>query len=272
MNLDYLAFLSFMVATGLYWFMGPGGPLHAIDVQSPFRAQIDDASRANSVLLWLVGAPTAVFAVLFMISEGLFGGAAMLLFGTAALFYSFGREDYLTLTQRVLARARAGDSAGAASVIDAIESDGEAHDDAEFCGEASIFFSKMAMQRWFGPVSYFFLMGPAGAVAYRLAHETQGTAFSVSESVMRVIEWLPSRLMAPSCAVFGDYDKTLGHVVQKGPSLQPSTAEFFEDAVDAALEGDKTELAVYERLSGLFRLLDRSFLLWLGIFALFVLV
>ena len=124
MNLDYLAFLSFMVATGLYWFMGPGGPLHTIDVQSPFRTQIDDASRANSVLLWLVGAPTAAFAVVFMIFEGLFGGAAMLLFGTAALFYSFGREDYPTLTQRVLARARAGDSAGAARVIDATESDG----------------------------------------------------------------------------------------------------------------------------------------------------
>ncbi len=73
-------------------------------------------------------------------------------------------------------------------------------------------------------------------------------------------------------AVFGDFDKTLGHVVQKGPSLQPSTAEFFEDAVDAALEGDKSELVAYERLSGLFRLLDRSFLLWLGISALFVLV
>ena len=88
---------------------------------------------------------------------------------------------------------------------------------------------------------------------------------------MRVIEWLPSRLMVLSFSVFGDFDKTLGHVLDKGTSLQPSTDEFFEDAIDAALDESQAS-SVYERTSGLFRLLDRSFLLWLGVLALFVLV
>ena len=269
--MDYLAFLTFIVATGLYWFMGPGGPLHSIDVQSPFQAQVDAESSSNSLLLWLVGAPTAIFVIVFTILEGLFGGAAMLLVGTAALFFSFGREDYPTLTQRFLARARAGDNEGAAMVVESAGGDSEAEDEGDFADVAAVFFSKMALQRWFGPVIYFFLLGPAGAVAYRLAHSTQSTSTPVGESVMRAIEWLPSRLMVLSFAVFGDFDKTLGHVLDKGGSLQPSTDEFFEDAVDAALD-EAHGTSVFERLSGLFRLLDRSFLLWLGVLALLVLV
>ena len=103
--MDYLAFLTFIVATGLYWFMGPGGPLHSIDVQSPFRAQVDAESSSNARLLWLVGAPTAIFVIALAILEEMFGGAAMLLVGTASLFFSFGREDYPTITQRFLACA-----------------------------------------------------------------------------------------------------------------------------------------------------------------------
>lgn len=269
--MDYLAFLTFIVATGLYWFFGPGGPLHSIDVQSPFQAQVDAESSSNALLLWLVGAPTAIFAIVFAILEGLFGGAAMLLIGTAALFFSFGREDYPTITQRFLARARAGDNEGAALVVESAGGNAEADQEGDFADVASVFFSKMALQRWFGPVIYFFLLGPAGAVAYRLAHSTQATSTPVGESVMRIVEWLPSRLMVLSFSVFGDFDKTLGHVIDKGGSLQPSTDDFFEDAIDAALDDAKTS-SVYERLSGLFRLLDRSFLLWLGILALLVLV
>ena len=269
--MDYLAFLTFILATGLYWFMGPGGPLHAINIQSPFQAQVDGESSSSARLLWLVGAPTVAFAVACAILESLFGGAAMLLIGTTALFFSFGREDYPTITQRFLARARAGDNEGAAMVVESAGGNAEADDEDDFSDIASVFFSKMALQRWFGPVIYFFLLGPAGAVAYRLAHATQATGTPIGESVMRVIEWLPSRLMVLSFAVFGDFDRTLGHVVEKGGSLQSSTDEFFEDAIDAALDEANTS-SVHERLSGLFRLLDRSSLLWLGVFALLVLV
>ena len=269
--MDYLAFLSFIVATGLYWFMGPGGPLHSIDLQTAFKAKIDEQSGPNAALIWLVGIPTAAFAVTFIILEDLFGGAAMLLVGTASLFYAFGREDYPTLTQRFLARAKAGDNAGAAMVIESAGGETSDAEEDDLADLASVFFSKMAMQRWFGPIVYFFLLGPAGAVAYRLAQETQSTNQPISDSIMRIVEWLPSRLLGLSFAVFGDFDKTLGHVGGKGLSLQSSTAEFLEDAVDAA-STDMSSSSLYGRVSGLLRLLERSFLLWLGVLALFVLI
>ena len=156
-------------------------------------------------------------------------------------------------------------------VVESAGGNAEADDEGDFADVAAVVFSKMALQRWFAPVIYFILLGPAGAVAYRLAHSTQATSTPIGESVMRVIEWLPSRLMVLSFSVFGDFDKTVGHVLDKGTSLQPSTDEFFEDAIDAALDESQAS-SVYERTSGLFLLLDRSFLLWLGVLALLVLV
>jgi AmpE protein len=271
--LSYLAFLSFIVATGLYWLMGPGGPLHSIDFLSVFRSQISDEEEGSSTrsALILVVAPSVVFVLLYILVEGVFGGAAMLLLGTAALFFAFGREDFPTLTQRFLARARVGDNEGAAMVIESAGGDSSADDVDDFGDVAASFFSLMALQRWFGPVIYFLLLGPLGAVAYRLAHLTRETNTPLSDSLMRLIEWLPSRLLVLSFSVFGDFDKSIEHLTGKGMTLDVDTGDFLEDAADAAVNLPR-DSSVYERFSAVFHLLERSFLLWLGAVALLVLI
>lgn len=271
--MSYLAFLSFIVATGLYWLMGPGGPLHSIDLLSVFRSQITDDEEGPSTrsALILVVVPSVLFAVFYIFLENVFGGAAMLLLGTAALFFAFGREDFPTLSQRFLARARAGDNEGAAMVIESAGGDSSAEDVDDFGDVAASFFSLMALQRWFGPVVYFLLLGPGGAVAYRLVYLTQETKTPVSDHLMRMLDWLPSRLLVLSFSVFGDFDKTIEHLTRKGMSLEIDTGDFLEDATDAAC-ALQVDAVVHERLTAVFHLLERSFLLWLGAVALLVLI
>ena len=271
--MSYLAFLSFIVATGLYWLMGPGGPLHSIDFLSVFRSQISEEEQGPSTraALILVVAPSIVFALLYILAEGFFGGAAMLLLGTAALFFAFGREDFPTLTQRFLARARAGDNEGAAMVIESAGGDGSVDDFDDLGDVAASFFSVMALQRWFGPVIYFLLFGPIGAVAYRLAHLTQETKTPLSDFLMRMLEWLPSRLLVLSFSVFGDFDKSIEQLTDKGMTLDVDAGDFLEDATDAAVTLPD-DASVYDRLSAVFHLLERSSLLWLGAVALLVLI
>ena len=134
-----------------------------------------------------------------------------------------------------------------------------------------LFFSLMALQRWFGPVIYFLLLGPVAAVAYRLAHLTQETKTPLSDSLMRLLEWLPSRLLVLSFSVFGDFDKSLEHLTSEGMTLDIDTGDFLEDATDAAVTLP-ADASVYDRLSAVFHLLERSFLLWLGAVALLVLI
>ncbi|MEC7610351.1 MAG: hypothetical protein VX814_01065, partial [Pseudomonadota bacterium] len=112
--MSYLAFLSFIVATGLYWLMGPGGPLHSIDFLSVFRSQISDEEEGPSTrsALILVVAPSVLFALLYILVEGVFGAAAMLLLGTAALFFSVGREDLTPINQPFISISPRGDTQG----------------------------------------------------------------------------------------------------------------------------------------------------------------
>ena len=271
--MSYLAFLSFIVATGLYWLVGPGGPLHSIDFLSVFRSQISEEEEGPSTrsALILVVVPSVLFALLYVLIEGVFGGAAMLLLGTAALFFAFGREDFPTLSQRFLARARVGDNEGAAMLIESASGDSSADDVNDFGGVAASFFSVMALRRWFGPVIYFLLLGPVGAVAYRLAHLTQDTKTPVSDSVMRMLEWLPSRLLVLSFSVFGDFDQSIEHLMGRGMTLDVDTGDFLEDASEAAITLPM-DASVYDRLAAVFHLLERSFLLWLGAVALLVLI
>ena len=271
--MSYLAFLSFIVATGLYWLMGPGGPLHSFDFLSVFRSQISEEEAGSSTrsALILVVAPSVVFALVYILVESVFGSAVMLLLGTAALFFAFGREDFPTLTQRFLARARVGDYEGAAMVIESAGGDSAADDVDDFGDVAASFFSVMALKRWFGPVIYFLLLGPIGAVAYRLAHLTQETKTPLSDFLMRLLEWLPSRLLLLSFSIFGDFDKSIEHFMGKGMTLDIDTGDFLEDATDAAVTLP-ADASVYDRLSALFHLLERSFLLWLGAVALLVLI
>ena len=271
--MSYLAFLSFIVATGLYWLMGPGGPLHSIDFLSVFRSQIRDEEEGSSTraALILVVAPSVLFALLYVIVERAFGGTAMLFLGTAALFFAFGREDFPTLTQRFLARARVGDNEGAAMLIESAGGYSSADDIDDLGDVAASFFGVMALQRWFGPVTYFLLLGPVGAVAYRVAHLTQETKTPLSDYLMRLLEWLPSRLLVLSFSVFGDFDKSVEQLTGKGMTLDIDTGDFLEDATDAAVTLPE-DASVYDRLSAVFHLLERSFLLWLGAVALLVLI
>lgn len=175
------------------------------------------------------------------------------------------------MSQRFLARTRAGDNEGAAMVIESAGGDSSADDVDNFGDVAASFFSLMALQRWFGPVIYFLLLGPTGAVAYRLAHLTQKTKTPVSGSLMRMLEWLPSRLLVLSFSVFGDFDKSIEHLTGKGMTLDVDTGDFLEDATDAAVMLP-IDASVYDRLAAVFHLLERSFLLWLGAVALLVLI
>ena len=88
---------------------------------------------------------------------------------------------------------------------------------------------------------------------------------------MRLLDWLPSRLLVLSFSVFGDFDKSIEHFTGRGMTLDVDTGDFLEDATDAAvtLPG---EASVYDRLSAVFHLLERSFLLWLGAVALLALI
>lgn len=76
---------------------------------------------------------------------------------------------------------------------------------------------KRAHYGLFGPIFWFAVLGPAGAVLYRLAyllkiewHPQDGNVFNhFGEQAFEVIDWLPARVTAACFAIVGDFEDAI---------------------------------------------------------------
>ncbi|EED35470.1 hypothetical protein NOR51B_1416 [Luminiphilus syltensis NOR5-1B] len=234
-----MSYLAFIVATGFLVLLGPGGPLHSDGWFRSLQARVD----ALEPDLWfgfflMVVAPCVGFAVLYAIVDGVFGDAAMLLLGTPALFFSFGRNDLPTLLERFLARARNGDNEGAAWVLTEAGIESEADGIDEFARVAARATLYEAYQRWFPPVFYFLLLGPLGAVAYRLMQLSVNDRRVPVGSLRHLADWLPSRMLLLTFAIIGRFDRVRPVLTEYALDPDIETDELLFLAAEAAFDVD----------------------------------
>ena len=88
-----MTYLAFLFATGLLMLLGPGGPVHRDDWFRQLQQRVD----AIEPQFWLgfvllIVAPSVLMALVFSMLQVVFGGAAMLLLGTAALQRALNRS------------------------------------------------------------------------------------------------------------------------------------------------------------------------------------
>ena len=61
-------------------------------------------------------------------------------------------------------------------------------------------------QRWFGVLFFYLLLGPAGALAYRLLHLCRDSLEpALCARVLHVLDWVPVRLVAAFFVITGDF-------------------------------------------------------------------
>jgi AmpE protein len=140
---------------------------------------------------------------------GLFG----LAFATAVLFYCWGPRD---LERDAEAIDKAPDSEQRAAAAQALRGE-EARQPLAFeCGALVEATFTAALRRWFGVMFWFAVLGPAGALLYRLVQLLAfAPAFAEGQSAAqrtllgrsaRSLDWLPAHLMALSLALVSDFD------------------------------------------------------------------
>lgn len=229
-----MTYLAFLFATGLYLGLGPGGPLHRDTWYVALRRRVD-AIEPDFWLgfILLVVVPCAALALFYALFEGVFGGAAMLLVGTASLFFAFGRANYDALLDRFLARSRAGDNEGAALLLEEVGAETEADDVESFGRLAAKVFAYEGFQRWFAPVFYFFLLGPFWAVAYRLIQLGSEDPKVPVGSLRHLIDWLPSRLLLLTFALVGDIQRGVQYTLNNALDPQLETDEILLQGIEA---------------------------------------
>ncbi len=202
-----MSYLVFITSVGLFALFGSGGPLH----RDRWFHSLNDRVDALELDIWpslLLRVLAPVFGLwLFMaLLDLFFGELAEGLAGVVMLYVAWGRGDYPTDIERFLARARVGDLEGADMLLSdrARQSVQDEADEPRGMRD----FSYHGYSRWFPAVFYYLILGPLGAITYRLVYLANERSDGRFEAAMRMLDWLPARLLLVTFSVLGDFEHT----------------------------------------------------------------
>lgn len=249
-------------------------------------AQLGDTSGGARVALILV-LPVALCAlVIWWLGWSPLSELLRLLFGLAVLLYCFGPREFEADLEAIL---HAPDGASREAAAQHLADTGQPVDwNAPALGEAIAY---AALRRRFAALLWFFLLGPAGALLYRLA-QTLGrddaihldvAAQRAAGYVANALDWLPAQLLTFTLAVVGHWDAVIDawrrwhqqatptSWYSAGPGFLGAAAK--ADVLTDIVAGDGYAEEHSDPLSELKRLrsaLLRALLAWLSVVALIV--
>jgi len=251
-----------------------------LDAQAP-------GLRGAAALAVLVLPPVLLLAALTAWLDGVAYGLLSLLLGVGVLAVCWGPRD---LDRDIETIIDADDAAGRQAAVRHLQAaGGSLREDVPSLVEATVL---NALRRWFAVLFWFLLLGPVGALAYRLLAlmaESPMRArvpvepLALAQRLLAWIEWPVAQLMAFSMALVGNFDtawkawrqahgeRLAGGIGFLGAVARASVnAELREEAHDYTEAG---LLPVWQRLPDLrdaMSLVWRMLLLWLAVLALLV--
>jgi len=249
--------------------------------------------------------PLFAVALLQIALDNAVFGLPALLFGVAALFYAWGPRD---LDHDVDAIVEAPDAAArreavarlwpqATPPVQAPRQAADVQRDVDGTTAVGAVF-RNALRRWFGVLFWFLLLGPTGALLYRLsaiaalrddnARLPADTAAG-ARTLLALLDWPVAQLMTLSMALVGNFDIVAGAwKTAGGAGFSPDgdflaaagrasvRSEIADEAQDYVEDGVAPASALAQELGPLPELRDamslvwRILLVWLAVLALFV--
>lgn len=233
-------------------------------------------SRGHGLLAW------SAAALLPALVAGLLGGwlerlawPLGLAWSAAVLYRCLGFQQMVDLAHDLAADLAAGEDERARGQLAALGLDcGPQDEPGEWVRPAMERLFHLGLERLFGVLFWFFLLGAFGAVAYALtrllAERWQGDDdfHAAVAEVLPLLDWLPARLLVVSFALVGNFEEAMlawrSHAAEPGPDHEGVVRV----AGQAAL-GLGDEAPGPEYVAGMVGLLNRAVLLWLGVAGLF---
>jgi AmpE protein len=237
--------------------------------------------------IWLaVLAPVLLVLLVQVALSGRLMGLASLLFGVIVLVCSWGPRDL---------------DIDVESVLDASDPQTRRERLARLAPEPGVVVGegpmlpgvvvRSALRRWFAPLFWFLLLGPAGAVLYRLAERSAvaDAAMLPAENaagagvLLQWLEWPVAQLMTLALALAGNFDLVFRAWRAAGGDRWQAASGFLEACGRVAVRGELAEEIEDYRSEGLLpatgelvelrdamSLVWRMLLLWLALLALLV--
>ncbi|GLQ88200.1 regulatory signaling modulator protein AmpE [Dyella flagellata] len=248
--------------------------------------QLADTSGLGRVTLALLVPVLVCLLVMWALHRLPLADLLLLIFGLAVLLFSLGPHAFEADLETIL---KAPDQSSREAAAQVLSDDGEAvaWRTADL-GEATAY---AALRRRFGVLFWFFLLGPFGALLYRLARQLghdsslalDAQARSNARYVANALDWLPAQLMVFTLALVGHWDAVIGawrrwHQQAAPNSWYLSNPDFLGAAAraDVLTDIEGGDGYVEERTDPLHELrrlrgaLLRALLAWLSVVALIV--
>jgi AmpE protein len=244
---------------------------------------LDFAEGGGRVALALI-LPVLVCAIVAHFLQGRVLALAAFAFAALVLFYSFGPRELESDLESVLHNDDPATRLVTAQNLRSVPDGAPRAFTAPELVEAGVMAS---LRRRFGVLFWFFLLGPAGALGYRLAWVTTETGDPRTRHAARrfasALDWIPAHLMVLAMALVSNFDAVAGtwrawHA-QPGHSMEQLDPDFLaavaRSGVDADIEaGDGATTDTHDPLIELAdarRLMLRVLIVWLAVVALIVL-
>lgn len=303
-----MAIISVLLALAAEWFVPELERFRRRDWYARYHAWLERHLGARAFwdsplgLLLVLGVPVVLLIVLQSLLAMVLFGLPVFLLSVAILFLSLGpanllrqARDYLQLEEEDVAAATRLEQA---TQISASHSD----DIEEANADVRDVILAQANDRLFGVLFWFMVLGPAGALFYRMAVEahalssdssvgddtggdpeagalTRGSFAEAAERLHGILAWIPARLLALAYALTGSFEDTL---VAWRDEVARNTASLYENTQAVLMAAGRGALRLESGQSGpqcgidcvraALRLIERSLVVWVVLLALMTLV
>jgi len=230
-----------------------------------FSARFRQRQPGWLALLCLLS-PLLVLELAFWLLSDVGSGVFVLALGVLVLLLGIGGADACYTIAKRFEQAWARGDHEAAALIAEQELNVQANDAHEMLEMVRGRLLWIALTGYFVPVLWFLLLGPLGALGYRLLRlfvdripvHSQGYA----GSLVHAMEWLPARLLAVSFALVGHFDRVLDALRGVWGDWDRSPEALVSTAANAAMAPDAEPESVVPVLASTRDLVVRAALAW----------
>jgi len=306
-----MTFLSLLLVLIFVQWWGSGAPVQKDGWFLAYRDWLREQPALTwpgaRLLLTVLGPVLALWLLLWLVACW-FSSFWLLLIGVLVLLYSLGRGDFTAQVRAYIEASEREDSVSAARILERLQRGSVGEDDAyastedvaredsdensdgnlgqaEYRGEGPEDWPELhrealrtiayrGFERMFAVIFWFFLLGPAGALLYRLGViNRQQDDSPLAGRLVWLMEWPVVRLMGLTWSMAGNFDACFLRCQRQLLDVKASSAQLLEEQLSGALsvvEGERPVSLDAVRASQ--SLLSRSLLIWVSLLALVTLL
>lgn len=280
-----MEFLSILIVLGLVQLWGSGGPVQRDEWFWRWAGYVIGLVGGGRLrLIVLVGGPVVLVLFLHAVLYSVLFGLLSLVLFVLVLLYSLGRGDYSEAVQKYLFAWNNGDFESAydkALSIGDFQQSNTIGDHVALHDHVRSALVYEGYQRWFAVVFWFLILGPCGALGYRLSylsarsHRLEDSERQLALRWVHYLDWIPARLLALSFALTGNFISGANRSWQYLLDNMP-ISELLEQSARGAINSDDTPadtdaerfiVAAGDELTSLQSLISRSVIAWIIILA-----